>query len=359
MKKNVFIGILFFSLCTLAFAQSDLQVIANVNYSKNEPITLGKLKQFVKSFELRQRRKFTVDERMAALETLIGQTFLLQVAEKNRIKVLDSQVDNYFNGIMSQQVGAPVTEAQLAKIVKQQHGKSLDQFLKENIGYSVKEFKQFLRDSLMIQQFIGLHKKDELQRMATPSDAEIRKYYELNKQEFFRSELLEVLFVGVEKKGNAAAETKKINELYAQAKKGKKAISKIQSGAANGAYVVRKVYAPKAPESAPILGLKNVEDLMKLFNEPINYVSKLIDRADSKQFYIITKKYEAKLLALSDVVDPNTNITVYEGIKGSLTQKMAMMASEQIMGSLIKELSNDKNYKKLFSDEKLKKLLNW
>lgn len=44
MKKNIFIAVMLVGFLGLLSAQNDLQVIAQVNLSKKEPITLGQLK---------------------------------------------------------------------------------------------------------------------------------------------------------------------------------------------------------------------------------------------------------------------------------------------------------------------------
>ncbi len=358
MKKNLFIGILFFSLCTLAFAQSDLQVIAQVNLIKKEPITLGQLKKIVRPIEATAGRKLTLAERTELLNALVGQRLLLQAAKKNRIKVLDSEVNAYFNNILSQQVGFPITEAQFAKMVKQKYNQSLNAFFKANTGNSVAEAKKTLKDEIMIQKFVMSKKQAEIKRMATPSDGDIRKQYELNKQNFFRPDMMKLFVVAVMKKGNDAAETKKINQLRAKIKSNKNSIKKIQQDSTKGAYVARNIYALKNAAGAQALSLQ-IEALMQIFKKPIGFVSPVEDMPDNKQFFVVMEKFPAKLLSLSDVFDPNQAITVYEAIKMRLTQQMQTLALQKANQALMEELKNDTNCKILLSGKKLNKALSW
>ncbi len=358
MKKNVFIGLLVFGLSTVAFAQSDLQVIAQVNYTKKEPITLGQLKKVVKGTEAKAGRKLTVDERTKLLHALIGQRLLIQASKKSGVKVLDSEVNNYFASMLSQYVGRPVNEAQFAKMIKQKYNQSLDEFFRANTGNSVSETKKMLKDEIMIQKFVMSKKQAEIARMATPSDGDIRKQYELNKQSFFRPDMMKLVIVGVIKQGKDAEEVKKIEKLREKVKKNKKNLAKIQAESANGGYVVQTRYALKNAAGAQSLQLP-IESLMKIFEKPVQFVSEITDMPDNRQFFVITEKYDAKLLSLSDVIEPNQTITVYEAIKMSLTQKMQTYALQQANQALIQELRNDANTKVLLSDAKLKKVLAW
>ncbi len=358
MKKNVFIGLLVFGLSTVAFAQSDLQVIAQVNYTKKEPITLGQLKKVVKGTEAKAGRKLTVDERTKLLHALIGQRLLIQASKKSGVKVLDSEVNNYFASMLSQYVGRPVNEAQFAKIIKQEYNQSLNQFFRENAGTSVAESKKMLRDEIAVQKFVLAKKKADIQRMATPSDAEIRKQYELNKQNFFRPDMLELVVIGVMKKGNDAAEIKQVNKLRDKLKKSPKNLASIRKNANKEGYVIQTRYALKNSMGAKALGWA-VADLMKVFEKPINFVSDITDMPDNRQFFIIKKKYDAKLLALSDVVEPSQNITVYEGIKMQLSGPMQTKALQIAIQTMIEELKTKNNCKILLSDAKLKKVLAW
>ncbi len=358
MKRNVFIGLLVFGLSTLAFAQSNLQVIAQVNYTKKEPITLGQLKKVVKGIEAKAGRKLTVDERTQLLNALMGQRLLVQAAKKSGVKVLDSEVNAYFANILSQYVGQPVNEAQFAKIIKQEYNQSLDQYFRENAGSSVAESKKMLRDEITIQKFVMAKKQAEIKRMATPTDGEIRKQYELNKQNFFRPDMLELVVIGVMKKGKDAAEIKKINKLRDKLKKSPKNLASIRKNANKEGYIIQNRYALKNATGAKALGWA-VADLMKVFEKPINFVSDVTDMPDNRQFFMIIKKYNAKLLALSDVVEPNQNITVYEAIKMSLSNQMQTMALQKANQVLIGELKTKNNCKILLSDAKLKKVLAW
>ena len=65
MKKKVFIAVMLVGFLGLLSAQNDLQVIAQVNLSKKEPITLGQLKKLVKFAESQGGSVATNDDKNA------------------------------------------------------------------------------------------------------------------------------------------------------------------------------------------------------------------------------------------------------------------------------------------------------
>lgn len=358
MKKKLSIVIFAFGVLTLVFAQNDLQVIAQVKVVKTEPITLGQLKKMIKGFETVANRKLTVDERKNVLDGLLGQRLLAQFGEKEGIRVLDSEVNEYFNNFLSQQVGEYTTEAEFAKVIKKEHNQSLDEFFRANTGNGVAEAKKMLKDEIMIQKFVMSKKLDEIKSMSTPSDADIRKDYELHKQEFFRPDTLKLVIIGVMKEGNDKKETEKINSLNSKVKKDLKNLASIQKNAEKEGYVCQERYAIKNALGAKALGLQ-LEALLQIFEKNVNFVSDITDMPDNKQFFVITEKYDAKILNLSDVIDPAQTITVYEFVKQKLSAEMQTMALQKANLDLIKELRTDENVKLLKEGEALNKILNW
>ena len=73
----------------------------------------------------------------------------------------------------------------------------------------------------------------------------------------------------------------------------------------------------------------------------------------------IIKKYEAKMLSLSDVVQPETTITVYDYIKQTLGQQKQMEYLTAAAQEVANELDVESNVERKKQGEALTKLLNW
>ncbi len=358
MKKNIFIAVMLVGFLGLLSAQNDLQVIAQVNLSKKEPITLGQLKKLVKFAESQGGNIATNDDKKLVLESLMRTKLLVQAAEKENIKISNSQVDNAFNDALSTIVNSPITESEFAKLIKQKENISLDEFMKKQTGCTVEELKKIIKDNLIIQNYIASKNQAEIVKMATPTDAQIRSYYEMKKGELVRPDMVKMLFVAVKKEGKDKEEIDKINELHKKVKKNIKEIANIKKNAEAGNYVAQEGYIPKTAEGAQLLNA-TPEVLMEIFSKDVNYIFDIQDRVDSRQFFVITEKLNAKILTLSDVIDPSSTITLYDQIKSLLSQGLALNAVQSIIQTTYESLRTDDNCKILKTDAELDKLFKW
>ena len=94
MKKYIISLFVVFILSLGISAQTNLQPIAEVNLSSRTPITLGQLKTRVSALEKEIGRKMTFEERKQTLDGLINERLIVQAAEKDGIKIMDSEVNN-------------------------------------------------------------------------------------------------------------------------------------------------------------------------------------------------------------------------------------------------------------------------
>ena len=114
----------------------------------------------------------------------------------------------------------------------------------------------------------------------------------------------------------------------------------------------------KTAQHAQQLGI-SYNDLLELFTRDIGYMSKLNETETDFQFYVVRQKYTAKMLSISDLVQPETTITVYDYIKQNLTNQMQSQALIAAVQDITKTLRTPSNFEYKQKEEKLKKLLNW
>jgi len=357
MKRNFFL--LFVLFCGLLYAQADLQPIAEVRLLKREPITLGQLKLQIATLEKGYGRKLSVDERKKVLDGIVNERLLRQAAEKEGIKIADSQVNEYFNNMLSQQVGYPITEAEFAKLIETETKQSLNEFMKTQTGMGVVESKEFLRGQIAVQVYVGQKKGADLNKITGPTDSEIRSQYDMNKQSFVRPDTVKLFLVVVPKQKNTQAEKEKIEAIKKRVEKNIKAIDEIKkdSGEKSG-YLAEFVYAAKTQLAAQQMGI-TMEALMEIFKQKINFVSDVTEMSNNFQFFVVMEKLDVKILTLSDVIDPNQTTTVYEYIRQMLTTEKQSVALQQAIQQLTEDLRVATNYKMLKDDASLTKLLDW
>ena len=89
------------------------------------------------------------------------------------------------------------------------------------------------------------------------------------------------------------------------------------------------------------------------------FYSEVNETASDYQFYQVVEKYDQKTLALSDVVQPGSNYTVYELLKDQLSQQKKSQSLITATTELISSLKTPENYQMLKTGEALDTLLTW
>lgn len=357
-----------YGICTLLmvlaisglFAQSDLQPIANIKLQKTEPITLKQLKLRVDAYQKELGRVMTLDERKKVLDVIINERLVVQAAEKDGIKIPDSEVNQSFAQIISQQIGKNMTEIEFAQIVKEKSGMSLDEYMRTNSGMTVADYKNVLRSQLIAQRYVLSKKQAEIQNAPAPSDGDIRAYYDLNKQNFVQPDIAKLFLVVVQKGDSPAAAEAKLRELQKQLKEKPDSAAevKIRSQAPNAGYNSTNMFIHKNASAAKQLGI-GMDALLKIFSMQVGDVSDVTETAEDFQCFVVQEKYPAKILELSDVAKPGTTVTVYEYIRGNMISQSQNRAVNEALAQIINELKKPENFQILKSDAELDKVLSW
>ena len=358
MKKIISALSILLLTAGMCFAQSDLQVLTIVKYNKSESITVKQLKTRCDTYEIQLGQKLTLDQKKQVLSALVDEKLVLQAAAKAGITIPDSTVDQYFLEAMSQSIGATVTEKQLNDYFKTQ-GTTLDAELQKQTGMNVADYKTYLKNQLILQQYVIQQRQEQIQAVA-PTDAEIRAFYEGNKASFVWSDMVKVMFVGVAKGTNADSAKNKCTELrnkYVDKKLTKDQIL-AQAQVENSGYSAEEGLLPKTEAGAAQVQL-TYESLLGLYEMNVGYVSDVTERDDDYIFIVLTGKYSAKMLSLSDIVMPDSTTTVYEYIRSNLAASKAQSYIQQAAAELATELRKPEYVEEKKTGAALDKLLNW
>ena len=357
--KRLTLAVVAMLSAVMVFAQSDLQVLAVVKLNKNESITVKQLKTRVEAYQKQRGATLSVDDRKKVLEALIQEKLVTQAAAKAGLTVPESMVDQYFLQNISQSLGTNVTEQEFEQIVKEQTKLSLDEYMRQQAGMSISEYKAYLKNQLIVQQYIVSQKQNELKEVA-PSDEEIRAFYELNKPSFVWTDMIKLFLVVVPKNTDAEAARVKANALSADLKSKKTTVNQlaVDSKKDNSGFQAGDILVNKTQQSAVQLGV-SYNDLLELFKKEKNFISDVVEQETNFQFFMVIKKFDAKMLDLSDVVQPETTITVYDYIKNSLGQQKQMEYLAAAATEIAKKLDTASNVERKKQDADLDKLLNW
>lgn len=359
MKKFALSLLALIFTCASVFAQSDLQALAVVKLNKSESVTVKQVKTRCDIFQKQLGRELTLDEKKKVLNTLIEEKLVLQAAQKAGVNISDSYVDQFFAQGMSQSLGAQVTEKELADIVKKTQGVSLDEFLLKQVGMNVADYKSYLKMQLTMQQYVVQQNQAQLQKVA-PTDEEIRIAYESNKSQFVWNDMIKVFMVIVPKENNADAAKLKLNDLLNKYKDKKMTAEQItvQSSSSGSGYQAGELILPKNESAANGINM-TMQNLLFIFSQKPGYVSEIEETERDYRFISVINKYDAKMLAISDIVQPDSTVTVYDYIRSQITQQKQMAFVQQAAQEISKNLNTAENVEYKKKGAALDKLLTW
>lgn len=360
--KRMSLGFLLFFLLAAAVPaqQADLQPIAMVKLDKNEPITLAQLKTRVAAYEKELGTSMTPQQRQEVLDTLINERLVVQAAEKEGLRITDSDLNRSFNQVLSQQVGRQITEAEFSRMIKEQYNMTLDEFMRSQNGMSLAEYKRFLRSQMIAQQYVLMKRQNDLQNIQGPDDAAIRTYYDLNKQRFFQPDMARLFLVVAEKGNDPAAAEKLVSGIQRELKENPASAEavRIRAQQAGSGFQAGEIYVNKNETAAMQLGI-TMQAIMEIFSMEKNTVSGVNETDSNFQCFLVQDKYPAKILEIGDVVQPGTTVTVYEFIRQNLMAQAQSEALSRALLSIINELKTPENYTVLKSGDALTQALSW
>ena len=360
MKKIIAVLSVLMLTSFAVFAQSDLQVLSVIKLNKNESITLKQLRTRCEAYEKQMGgRTLTVDEKKQVLDTLIEEKLIVQAAIKSGISIPDTYVDQYFTQAMSQSLGVSVTEKELDELLKKQQGKSLDEVLLEQTGMNKAEYKAHLKNQLLMQQYVVQKNQAEIQKIAA-TDEEIRMAYESNKSSFVWNDMVKMLLVIVPKGNDPDAAKQKLVDFLTKYKAKTLTAEQIaiQSQGENPGFQAGLGLFPKTEAAAAGIGM-SFQNLVYVFSQSEGYTSDVEETSNDYRFLSVIKKYDAKMLAIGDLVQPETTVTVYDYIRTNLTQQKQQIYMSNAATTLAKELHTAENVDMKKTGAALDKLLEW
>lgn len=360
MKKIVLAFTMFLATAGMAFAQADLQPIVTVKLGKSETITVKQLKSRVGLFEKQTNKKLTVDERKSVLEAFVEEKLILQAAAKAGLSIPDSNIDQYFLQTMMQQIGVPFSsEKELDDIILQTQGVTLDQFLKNQLGISKAEYKSYMKNQLISQNYVVSQRQAELQKIG-PTDEQIRAFYEANKASLVWTDMMKIFAIAVPKGSNPEQAKLTANDLRNKIvdKKLTSEQALVQSQKPDAGYQAIEGVIQKNETYAVQLGIP-LQTLLTMFNQKEGFVSDIQETESDYRVFVLKMKYEAKMLSISDVVQPETTMTVYEYIRQNLANQMQSLYLQNAANEIAKSLNTPENVEYKKTGDALTKILNW
>lgn len=356
--SRIAVGLLLLLTAAVSYAQSGFQPLAVVRLNRSETITVNQVKARATLAERQYGvTNLPLEQKKALLNNLISEKLIVQAAAKEGIAITDTQVDEAFLNTFSQQLGTRVSEAQLNQIMKDNYGQSLDDYILEQSGMSKADYKTYLKNQILIQRYVVEKRQNELQRVAA-TDEEIRNAYEMNKAQLVWNDMIKIFLVLYPKGDDPVAARAMATDLRNRYENDNAEADAIKNSPENGqTYQAGDLIVAKTAQNAQQLGW-SVERLNELFSHDEGYLSEISETDTNFQFYAVQKKYAAKMLAISDIVEPDSTVTVYEYIRQNLTQQKQSQFLAQAAQEIADSLNTPENVEWKRTGDDLDNLLN-
>jgi parvulin-like peptidyl-prolyl isomerase len=338
MKRLTFLTLFSFFTAIWCFAQADLQPAAIVNLTRSEPISVKQLRTEVERVEKATRRSLSAAERREVLDSLINERLAIQAAEKDKISVSESEVNQQITQLrtqLAQNLGRQPTEVEFATAIRNETGLELP------------AFRDQTRRQLLTQKYLMSKKQSVFENIKTPTDVEIVGTYNLTKAQFVRPDTVRFSMIQIEYGPDAASKTKAknladslIREIGSNASKFDEVVLRGQSP--NSGYQAGDGgYLPRNMEAAQIVGQ---DFITTAFNLKQGEVSRLMEGVRGYQIIKVTETYAQKNLELDDIFQLGTRITVRAYIGNTMLQERQMEAYTKATQELVAELRTGKTF---------------
>jgi parvulin-like peptidyl-prolyl isomerase len=332
MKKSLFLFVILALTAVSGFSQADLQPAAIVNLIRSEPITVRQLRTEVDRMGRAARQTLTQAQRMEVLDVMINERLAVQGAERDRITVTESELNQQLQQLRSalgQQMGRAPTDAEF------------DQALRAESGMEPAAFREQLRRQMIVQKYLFSQKEDLISSIRTPTEAEILQQYNLARSQFVRPDTVRFSMIQVPYGPDAASRTRArelaeslAREIGSNATKFDEVAAR--SAAPNSGFVAGDGgFLPRNHEAQSVVG---ADFMNTAFSLRQGEVSRLIEGTPGFQIIKVTENYSMRNLELDDILILGTRITVRDQIGQVMLQERQQLILAQASQELIAEL---------------------
>jgi parvulin-like peptidyl-prolyl isomerase len=340
--KRFFAGVtLCLGVALSLFGQIDAQTVAMINLIRQEPITVRQLKATVATLEQTEGRSLTVAERREALNMMVNERLVLQAAERDRVTVSETEIDSALRNYLAQQAGRALTDAEYNQVLARE-------------GTNLATIRQQASKQLIMQKYLMAKKGDQINAVREPAEAEIARWYNINKSELRWPDIVGLSLIAVPYGADSttkaqARETanRLLREIGTNAAKFDEAVlrglatsSGVASAGANDYVSTRKLYIRRTQEFLQGVGENFFSTAFSLKQ---GEVSPLIEGIAAYQIIKVTEIYQQKFLELEDIVDPENPIRVREYIRQILVAEQQELLLNQSYSELVTELRGGRN----------------
>ena len=338
MKKFISIVLIITLSASALFAAAiSTSPAATVNLIRNKRITVDELNKKIEELGATQ------DQALDVLNIMINDEVFLQGAERDGIKVSESQKNSLYSQMktqIEQSNGVTLTQEEFDNLAIEQYG-------------SVEAYKEYLTQNYIVQAYLSQVKGEELsQKNYAPTDTEINTYYRRNRTSFIQSENVYFAHIYIAKTGDTTKDNANKALLIDVA-------NQIRSGKMTFEAAVAKYTEDKESISTGgVMGYLTSDNTTVRTGWGDNFVDEALSLEigvptflESNTGYHIVKVIshnDAKMLTLDDRIDPSQNYTVRDYITEGLSYQNYQIAMSEALNDMIAQLRSEANIRILY-----------
>ncbi|TVQ38394.1 MAG: peptidylprolyl isomerase [Spirochaetaceae bacterium] len=327
----------FVFLCALSGAVAGAQIldqpVAVVRLTETVNIGQRELRQQARLLEQQIGRELTLDNRRELLEAQIAEVLISQAAKRANIRVSESEINQAITQ-QRQSLGQPVTDEQFRRIVEQQ------------MGMNWSEYREQIRERLVQEKYVLEKRRSLLESAETPTDREIRDFYEDNATQFTNPTMVRFKHVFIDTRNlssqDKAARRRLADELLRSVRNGVSSIDQLIDDSDDDArfsggdfgYLIRQ----ESPQ-AQLLGRSFVNQVFEL--EEGQLARDVLESNVGYHIVQVTHRRSARLLQLDDPVFPGQSTTVRDQIRNHLALSNQQRAFQRAINEVVDELRQE------------------
>jgi len=330
--KKLIILLSIFTLGNMIFGNLAFDpVLAQVKLSETRLIKLNEVNEKIGILEAQMGRSLTPAEKDELLNSMVDNALVLQAAKRDGLEITEKMIIDSF---LQQNPGA--TKDQIIASAESQY------------GMPWKEISKALIDTYTVQEYIKLKGENEIKNIAKiPTEEEVLDFFNENKTKFTNPDMVRVDHIFFSTNGKNDSEIKLAKEnaekSLLEIKKGTKTfdilvqeVSEDRNSAANNGelgFITRD-----NPNHIQLLGK---DFISKVFSLEMDQVQGVLQSNSGYHIVIVREKRSARLLKITDLLDPSQPYTVAQYIQQNMYQERAANALNEATLKIVEQLRKE------------------
>ncbi|WP_422480734.1 peptidylprolyl isomerase [Pleomorphochaeta sp. DL1XJH-081] len=352
MNKKSIVILLLFALLPFALFSADMisQPAATVNLIRNTVITVEDLNNRVDQYRAEANASGGAAaanqvKPLDVLNVLINDELVIQGAERDGYMITDAQVEQMVRqqkAYVEQQIGRAITDAQFETVIR------------NNYGIGLQEFKKSIKESTIVDRYVRGKMASVLESYEEPTEEQINEFFRTNRSAFMNPELVRIshIFMPFTDEDKAAVK-KQMDQLARWLRYNTYTFEELVPKYSKDADSVGKGgdigwLAFDDEEMRSYLGSKFFDAVFEL---PLGKPSGVLESTGGYHIVKVTTHTDPKLLGIEDKINPESDVTVRQYIRQTLTSRSQQAAYLSAIDQLVQQLRDEAMIDIIYSEE--------